>query len=497
VRTSQPLLKLVPAIIKEWNSRYHERQINFAIYEVINGNLADKVKDSLAGEMISRRAYSQMIQRIPSFNILKRLVDKTSKVYFESVKRYADKKTDQKLVDLFSGVMNLDSQLNVANRYLVAMKSFAIEPYLDNDGNPQIRVLAPMSFMPYSDSILNPNEMTVFVKKLGDDSDGNEILRMSSDNEIIIVNTKGEKLSDLMELSGIASGQNPFDSNPIIYVSATNNQLIPFPNQDGLDMAILMPKLLGDINFASKYLCHSIIYTRNVNIAKIDVNPDAVIDLGDTNQDTNATPEIGTITPTVDIPNLLASIAFQLTNYFDTEGVKSGTVSTPDISGVSKALDDGDISALRKEHIKLFTSVEKKLFALMSHLQARWAVSRNTQIKLTFSDKFIDSFSVAYPEMKALKSDKQRLDEVVTWRDAKLMSRQQAVREMKPEFSDTKVEEWLSEINEEAKENMELMAQGLGSNEPDQKSDGTFTDGNESGANGNSPEAHLGARTDG
>lgn len=497
--TSKPLRSLTTEIISQWNKLAGPRATNWELYEVLNGALMDKVLSSLQAELISRKGYIQMANRIPSYNIHKRLIDKTSKVYHEPALRSTDKESDQALIDDIVRTADLDSEFALANDYLNSMRSFAIEPYLDSNGLIQTRVLGPWEFMPFSDSLMEPDKMTVFVKWIGTEADKkSDILVLSSDDEIIVINTKGELKQDIMNGMGVPDGINPFGRIPVVYKNATKGRLMSFTNSEGLSMAILMPKLFGDINYASKYLCHSIIWMRNVNMEKMDINPDAVLDLGDEvgGEDGGGKPEVGTITPTVDIPNLIASIGFQIQNYFETEGVKTGTVNASDVSGVSKALDEGDITELRKKQIMLFRRAETELFELLQKMQDVWASSADSKLKRRFSPNFIKSFTVDYPELKTMKSDSQRLDEVAKWRDQKAMSRRQLIREMRPEMTESKIDAWLEEIDAETEEDFQRALAGLPGTQPETKSDGTFQEGNEQG-NKQTTEGHLKARIDG
>lgn len=497
MKTQRPLIELIEDIIDKWNKQKKQRVLDWQLYEIVNKKILKYVKMSLQEEMISTRAYRQSAERIPPINIHKRVVDKTSKVYQKDPVRNAKVKSDTKLMEDFVESMDLNCKLALSNRYLNSMFKFALEPYLDEDGNAQLRVVAPFQFMAYSDSVSNPEKMTVYVKLIATD-DKDDILALYSDEEFLIVDTSKKVRIDFMRRMEIEDGVNPFGMIPVIYGKTTDEQLIPFANEEGKAAAVLFPKLITDINFAAKYLSHSIIYTVNVNLEKADVNADAIWDLGDGDLDGKGKPEVGTISPEVDIPNQISSIAFQMQNYFESVGIKTSVNmegSNP-LSAVSKAIDEGDISDIRDDQIKEYRKTEKQFWTLLAKMQEVWVQNNQSKIKRTFSSTFPEKMTITFPENKVLKTESQKLDDIEKWRDQRLMSRKQAIRQMRPEFTKEQVDEWLKEVDEESEEDFQRRLKGMGSLTSDKTSDGQFKEGNQE-ATKVQPENSLEGRRNG
>lgn len=472
--TSKPLIELIPSIIEHYNINSEYLEFNLRLYRILEGQVKTEVENSLRQEILSRSALNRALQRIPSLNVLKKATDKLSRVYIEQPLRTADNDSDKDIIKNIVNESKLDNAMTCANRFLNAQNTFAIEPYV-KDGKHQFRTLAGHQFLPYSDDVIDPTNMTVFIKLMGSvlkefpgasDVDGNkdantsvirlvDILWLYSDDEFLIIDSTGDVRYDLMEMIGNTNGRNPFGKIPFIVGNKSKLELLPFPNQAGLDISVLIPKLLTDLNYAAQFMSHSIIWTRNADLSGQEVNPDTIVDLGDSTTE-NGDPDIGTITPTVDIVNTIGLIEFELTAYFSTIGIKTDFKANGG-SGVSKAIDEGDITAEYKIQTEFFKEIEGRLWDLVDTMQSVWAKENklyNGDRKL-FSDSFTNTFRIQFKEIKVLKTHQQMLDEIKTGRELKLISRRQALRELKPELTEDQITTILEEISAEAEADFE------------------------------------------
>jgi hypothetical protein len=500
--TQKPLVELIPDIIQHFLKYQDYLQFNLRLYRILEGQVKLEVEESLRREIISPAALRRALERIPSLNILKKGVDKLSKVYLEAPVRMTDSDQDR---DIMMGIVRescLDNVMANANRLLNAQHTFAIEPFIQ-DGKHQVRTLAGHQFLPFSDDPVNPLKMTVFIKVLGeemqwltdrDDQDGNRkdqdkdmhlvhLLALYSDNEFMIIDTNGQIREDKMLEMGVTSTINPFGVIPFIVGSRSAFEIVPFPNQAGLDMSILIPKLLTDLNYAAQFQSHSIIWTKNADLSGQEINPDVVVDLGDRSEE-NGDPDIGVIKPEVDIDRILKLIEFEVSSYFSSIGIKtsvSGSLSPgKEESGVSKAIDEGDTTAERKVQTEFFREIEYKFWDLMQKVQEVW--SREGRLvggeSRLFSDEFIDTFRMKFNEIKPLKTQQQMLEEIKMARELKLLSRKQALRMLNPDFTEDQIEDILEEVDGENKAEMDkMLGQGMG---PIGKSDnGDYKEGNQ------------------
>ena len=291
---------------------------------------------------------------------------------------------------------------------------------------------------------------------------------------------------DVMKEMGITSTRNPFGKIPFIYKSRSKLELIPYPNQEGFDMSILIPKLLTDLNYAAQFMSHSIIYTKDTDLQEQVLNPDTVINLGNSDPDGNS-PEIGTIDPKIDIVENLKLIEFQVQSYFDGLGIKTkmsmGSAGNAE-SGISKSIDEGDTTAEKKVQTEFFRCVEHELIELLYHIQKKFSADNLVEENRMFTEGFIKTFRVQFAEMRVAKSDRQKLEEIQLWRQEGLMSRKQAIRTLKPNYTDKQIENWIKELDKEQQENLENSLNGLPNFGADRNNlSGQFTDGNQAATN--------------
>lgn len=503
MRTSKPLRQLVPEIVQHVSIWKPNLEFNFRLYKLLEGQVRKEIEDSLQKELISKAAFNRAIQRIPSLNILKRTTDKLSKIYVEPARRKASKDTDMDILNVLNREINTDDVMDTANKLYNAMFSFALEPYIE-DNEHRVRVLSPHQFLVYSDSKSNKTKHTVFIKFMGTrvkqiykqvTKDGTrqdteerpelvDIMALYSDDEFLIIDSTGDVRADIMNEMGITSSKNPFGRIPFVYGKRTKMELIPYPNQPGFDFSILIPKLLTDLNYAAQFCSHSITWTKNVKMHNQELNPDAIIDLGDSEE--GHEPEIGTVTPSVDVEQQLSLIEFQFAAHLDSLGIKANTNGSlsngRDVSGIAKAIDEGDVSAEKKNQMAYFKQVERELFSLIADMQRVWTKRKGVKEKRVFSTEFADKYDVEFSEVKVSKSFKQNVEEVQMLRDLKLITRRQSIKKLHPEWSEEEVDKWLEELDKEAEEAFENMMQMPGM-QPDRTADGTFNEGNQAGAN--------------
>jgi len=498
--TKRPLKDMIPDLIQHFHKHADYLDFNYKLYKILNGQLKNEVECSLRQEILSPSALCRALQRIPPINIMKKSTDKLSKVYIDQPVRITDKSEDQEIMENIVRSTQLDSVLTEANKLYNATFAFALEPYVQ-DNKHKVRVLAPHQFLPYSDNPSNPTQMTVFMKLLGkridyipaefdefgtkitdEDARETKVIALYSDNEVLVVDLQGAIRTDIMKEMGISSTSNPFGKIPFIYKSKSALELIPYPNQEGYDMSILVPKLLTDLNYAVQFMSHSIIYTRNVELGEQYLHPDTVINLGNADIDGN-NPEIDTIDPKIDITENLKLISYQIESHFDQLGIKT-KVSLGEKnaeSGISKSIDEGDTTAEKKVQTEVFRCVEHELMELIKEIQKVWSKDNVVKENRAFSEDFNKTFRVQFAEMRVAKTERQKLEEISLWRQEGLMSKKQAVRMLKPDFTETQVQKWIDDLEKEAEESF---MSDLGSLGPDKNAgNGQFVEGNQAATN--------------
>lgn len=482
--TSRPLRDLLPDIITHINANKEYLQFNLRVFNVLEGQIKREVEDSLRREILSPSALNRCLQRIPPINVLKKTTDKLSKVYVEPPLRFTDKQSDRDLMQSLVKTIDVNTQMNRSNRLYNSMNGCALEPYLDGR-EQRVRVIPSHRCLPYSDDIKDPSKMTVFIKLITTekiltqlnttDEEGTnqeqenknirivDIYQLFSDDEIMVIDSSGTQRKDWEAKLGMTSNTNPFGIIPQTYINSSEFQLMPYTNQMGFDISVLIPKLLTDLNYAAQFLSHSIIWSKNADLDNVALNPDTVIDLGSGGGpgDDRGDPELGTIDPKVQIESQLQLIEFELSAYLSSVGIKAATQGSMmpgrEASGFAKAMDEGDATAARKEQTEVYKHVERRFWEKMMKVQKTWSDNNMVDEKRQFTDTFLDTFVVKFAEPKILKTDKEKMEEMKLMKELGVVSDKQIVKELKPELTDAQIEEWLKEVAAQRESNMEMM----------------------------------------
>lgn len=460
--TQKPLNKMVPELLSFIQREQENRIIyNDKLFQVFNGNLLKFVEESLQTEL-SPRAFQRARGRIPPCNILKKVNDKISRVYDEPCERECQDETDEELMEFYSRELDLNSKMASANELLNLHKYCAIEPFLDGN-TPSVRIIPAHQFLIYSDSKINPNEMTVFIKFMGSirkdgvpvvDNQGRTIKTAEenaknvalyyvySDSEFMIMDHDGDILENKI---------NPYNKIPFIFVSTSKFELMPTPDSDNLSMSVLIPKLLGDLNYSAQFASHSIMYGIDVDTTNLENNPDAFWCVSSVNKE-GASPSIGTISPTVNISQVLELINAQMALWLDCKGVKvnsTGGATVQDaVSGVSKMIDSGDSSSLIKKQMSIFQDGELYFWELLKNMHNYWVSNSMLSESLpAFTDNF--NPSIKFGELKVIPSRKEMLDEIKTELDIGVTTIKRAIAKLYPNLTQEQVEVVYKEIQEE------------------------------------------------
>jgi hypothetical protein len=460
--TSKPLQELVPELLEYIQISYQNHVVyNRKLLEISAGNLLKYVEENLAKEL-SPRAFERSKGRIPPINIINQVTEKLSKVYTEPANRDPGlNPIDKELMTYYVAELDVDNQLANANQLLNLNKYFAMEPYLDN-GVPDMRILPADKFLVWSDNKNDPTAMTVFIKFMGSvqkssgpitDQYGKvikgaqEVVRdvavyhIFSDDEFMILHADAE-ISDLRT--------NPFGIIPFVYCSNSAYELIPTSDSDMLAMSILIPTLLTDLNYAVKYLSHSITYGIDVEASALDNNPDAFWDIK-SKEGVDKTPQIGTINPQVDTDKVTSLILTQLSMWLDSKGIKTGSVGQASMdnapSGISKLIDNADSSASNRKQVALFRRYEKNLWALIAKMHSHWV---STQQMKEQSKDFSLTFrpSIKFSENKVIVNTKEVLEELKIMFELGITTPRLALQKLNPDLDDTQIDELLSQIEE-------------------------------------------------
>lgn len=433
---------------------------NYVIMDIVDGNLFCYVDKALSTQL-SGQPYEIARQRIPPINVLKRIIDKKSKIYNQGVVRKvvgSDSKTDSDILKYYVKVMKFNRAMQTANRYFNQFKNCLIQPYLaspESEGDhfkPALRIIPSDRFIPFSDlkdererptgyiliigpAIVNQKETMVYMAV-----DKNEYCYFTENKEIVTAH--------YMPATN-PQGKNELKRLPYVYMNRDEKCILPTQDSDTINMTVLIPLLLTDINFAHMFQSFSIIYTLNVKDGNLKFAPNAIWSF-QSEPGSDQKPEVGTITPSADINGGLNLVANQFALWLNTLGIKPGEVGEINgsnfSSGIAKMLDEMDTSEDRKDQIPFFSDAEADLWNLILHyMHPAW------QNKIEMKGQFSKSASVetVYSEQVPLIRRGAVVAEQATELKEKLTTKKRALQRINPQLGDEQIDELIEEINEE------------------------------------------------
>ena len=452
--TRKPLEHMTAELLDHIKINWQTVEYNTALIDIVNGNLLPYVQDSMKREL-NPRAYNRSKERIPPINILKKLQLKLSKVYGENPERtVGENEIDERLMENYIENWDLNVNLNYVNELLVINKYAALEPYMDN-GIPAMRPLSAKDFIVYSDSVVNPNDMTVFIKFMGNTNkeveiknnilNGNKkgiksvaLFHAYSDEEFMIFDEEGEVY--LLQ-------DNPFGVIPFIYVRTNNNELIPTPDSDNLPMTVLIPKLLADLNYAVMFGCRAQVVAIDVDIDNAEFSPDSIWMVSSAEGD-DKSPSIETIKPDVDVEKIIELINTELGLFLDTKGISTASIGKATVgaaaSGISKLIDESDASAINRSYKKIFQSVEKRLFKVLPTLHSTWVANNESDELVSFSQDFNPNVKLIDAEI--IPDNAKILEELKIEDELGILTKFMALQRLNPDMEDEEIQKILDEL---------------------------------------------------
>jgi hypothetical protein len=418
---------------------------NAILYDIFEGNLLDYVLEDLKAQL-NPKAFDQIKHRVLPVNVLRRVIDKVSKIYSENPTRKVEGEGNEKAVEYWTKALSLNTVGAEVCSFFNLFKWTCFEPYLHN-GKPKLRSIPSDRFLFLSDDPVDPTSPTHFVKVMGHDSMSKAILYVYTKDEFQIMNEDGELIKGLMDKYQ-NEGRNEFGALPAVYVNRSRHAVIPKPDSDTLCMTKAIPVLLTDLNFAIMYQSFSIIYGIDISMENLSMAPNAIWQIKSDPMAPDKTPEIGTIKPTVDISETTKFIMEAFSMWMETKNIRA-TVNQSEnmISGFSKVIDEMDTSRERQSQTPIFAKAESELFKLISdHMIPVWQKDPMFDVEYILPKGLI--VETEFPEQKPDVSESMKIDNAIKKLDKGLTTRNFAIREANPELT----EEQISEILEESEE---------------------------------------------
>lgn len=433
------------AYVKQ-NAHFLEK--NREALNIYDGNLLPYV-DRILQTSLSANYYNAIKDRVLPINILQRFIDKVSVAYSKPPSRLSENEKNQEFVDFYAKKLSIDQSGTIADSYSHLFKGFAWEPYVDKNGEPSIRELAFDSFLVMSDSIVNPEEETVFIKFMGkkNDSDDSLLLHVYTDTEFDSFYMSGqENTQDLVDNEGI----NVIGTIPFVYGKRQKNKLLPILDSDMVKIAKAIPVMLTDAAGAQMFQCFSILYGIDLSFDNAVMSPNVIWSLK-SDQNSDKTPQVGTIKPEADTNKVMEFVVSIFVLWLETKGVRVGSIGSMDSgnasSGIAKIIDEIDVWEIRKKSQEWFEKDEKELWNIkLPMIHNYWIKSglvKASEVPGLVTDKKLD-IEVKFEAPKPMQTRMEEIAEIKAEVDLGTMTMEQAIKRLYPAYEEEEISETLN-----------------------------------------------------
>lgn len=456
------LRKQIAKCIRDNKSRFIH---NSQLFDIFEGDLLNYLLIDLQSQL-SKNAFEQVKFRLAPINILNRVVDKRSKIYAKPPRRTLinGNAQDQELFDWYVKKLEPNVLFQEWNEFFNLFNNSVIEPFLNEDKSPAARVIPSDRFLVLSDSAIDPQTPTVFLKSMGTimrtvapqkDPVACDIYFVYTKDEFTVIDDQGEDVDEVLARPDIAelAGEHDYGVLPFTYINRSKHSILPKCDQDTLKMTKIVPIILSDLNYAVMYQCFSIIYGVNVDEKNLTMAPSAFWSFKSSDDNANNKPEIGVIKPQADIQQVLELVKTELAMWFQSKNIKPGAMGslTPEnlASGVAKVVDEMDTSDDRKKQVPYFIKGEKQFWKMIMHsIHPVWAQNAEYEMKgKTFSPKC--EVEIEFAEQIAVQDPVIVLDNVIKKLDNRLTTRKRALKELNPDATDDEISKLMEEIDQD------------------------------------------------
>ncbi|MGV8130656.1 MAG: hypothetical protein ACP5N7_00975 [Candidatus Pacearchaeota archaeon] len=405
------------------------------IFEILEGDVSKYLNMALKNQL-NEKAAEEAIQRSCPINILRKIVDKLSKIYSKGVLRIANNPNNQELVDKYSLVV--DDFFTEANHQFNAYKRCGIEIYHDVDSEEiGFRTIPSYLYLVHSSDLVNPLKMTEFIKVFADK------YLIYTDESLVAYDMNG---SEVPTKSG---GINEYGIIPFAYISRSKYKIMPISDSDMKQMSILFPTLLSDLNFSIKYLTNPIVYGVDVDCGNLVRNPNVFWSFK-TLED-GKTPSIGSITPDADINGILSNVKEQMSFWLETKNIKADAIGigTTDSSssGLALLIRNIDTTEDRNQQITYFKKLEQDFWERLAKIHNYLADIGAIKDRRKFTEDF--TVTVKFPMQKPIEDRQQMVERLKLEVDSGFNSRENAIKELNPDMPQEQIDDLLEDIDED------------------------------------------------
>jgi hypothetical protein len=422
---------------------------NTEALDIYEGNLKHYVDDILKSSL-SANYYNSIRDRVLPINILQRFIDKVSTTYSKPPVRKSSIPKSQEFVDFYSTTLQINNSMSIADAYSHLFKGFALEPYINKNGIPALRELPFNSFMVMSDSLVNPEEETIFIKFMGKQTSEEDsmLLFVYTDEEFDAFYLNGTEASEyLVDNQGI----NVIGTIPFVYGKRQKNRLLPVLDSDMLSIAKAIPCMITDGAGSQFYQAFSIIYGVDISTENLKMSPNALWSIK-SDRESDKNPQLGVLSPTAQTDKIMNFVTTVFTLWLETKGVRVGSTGSSDganlSSGIAKIIDEMDVHELKRKSQYWFKQDEEELWnAKLPKIHNYWIKSgllNPSMIPPLMQEEQDPLIKVEFEAPKPMMSRMEEIAEIRAELELGSMTMEQAIRRLHPDMDDEMIADTLA-----------------------------------------------------
>lgn len=435
--------------------------VNTDIFSILEGELSPLLEQKLKEDLGAKSAASAITRKSP-INYYRKVIDKLTSIYLQGVIRKVVDGTeqDQELVKWYEDVLKLNDKMNSNNENLNAYKYSMIqislnEPDAQGTRKPFIRSIPNHEFLVMNTSHVDPTSPDVIILFMGSRTTANgekeSIYHVYSEDEFMVINGKGDVMASDLEALGFEDGINYFGDDPFVYANFSKNLVMPKLQVDDREIALLVPLLLTDLNYAVKFQAFSMFIAIDIDDSNIEISPNTIQHLKSDGEGDK--PSFDTIKPTIDISEVLTLSSSQVSLWLSSKSIKAGALGNMGAdqfaSGISKMIDESDTFESRKKQIVIYQAFETEFWEkLLKTFHPAWVNGGFIDNRSIFSPsaKVVTEFPIPKP----MRTRMEVIQELKASMDAGLESRRGALAELHPDWSEAEIDDKLAEIDAES-----------------------------------------------
>ena len=459
---NEETIKNIHKYIKDNKDRI---EVNDKLFEIYEGRIGPLLSEKMISDL-NEKSYEQAKERKVPINVLKRICDKLSKIYQQEPRREVvdGKESDKKIVEKFEHLLDIDHKFNINNELWNTYYNSLLQMSI-SDGKPFIRTIPNNKFLVMNMSSIDPTSPDIVILFMAPELDSmlnkTDIYWIYTDTQFAIIDSTPKLRTDLM-VNLKQDGSNPVPKKPFMYLNASENLPMPAIQSDTLDMTLEIPLLLSDTTYIAKFTTFSIMYGIDVDDENMKVAPNVFWKFK-SDQESDKTPSIGTIKPEGDIDKLLnlATTIFEL--WLNLRGIKSGSIGTLQVtsaaSGISKMIDEADVSEIRTFQATIYSRYEEEFWDLLLNVYYPfWKEQGLIEDYGTFTVGA--KVSVNFAPQTPLHNRGEQVTSLKEEVDAGFSTVRRAIEALNPQMTETEIDELLADIEGEKEVNVEVIPNG-------------------------------------